>query len=103
MPQTVFKQMSGGNGHATVIVGKQSTFKILNFDGTGLWEQYYKQYEPAGTHNQWSDTEKAVAVTVHLKGATRRCSQQCPQVKPSSMSHLLNVWSRDLDKNTLFL
>ncbi len=46
---------------------KPSTFKISTFDGTGPWELHHKQFEAAAAHNQWSDAEKTVALTVHLK------------------------------------
>ncbi len=50
------------------MVVKPSTFKIPTFDGIGPWELYHKQFEAVAVHNQRNDAEKALAVTVHLKG-----------------------------------
>ncbi len=49
---------------------KPSTIKIPTFDGTGPQELYHKQFEAAAAHNQWTDMEKAVALTLHLEAAS---------------------------------
>ncbi len=38
-----------------------------------------KQFEAATAHNQWSDMEKAVALTVHPKGAAQQMLAAMPQ------------------------
>ncbi len=45
--------------------------------------------------------EKVVVQTMHLRGQHSRCSQYCSRVTPSSTSHMLTIWSRYFDKNSL--
>ncbi len=71
-PQTIINQSSDGTRQAAVMVGKPNTFKIPTFDGTGPRELYHKQFEAAAAHNQWTEMKKALALTVHFKGAAQK-------------------------------
>ncbi len=64
--QIVINQMPYNTGHAMVMFGKPSTFKIPTFDGTGPCELYHKRFEAATAHNQWANIEIAIVLTVHL-------------------------------------
>ncbi len=99
--ETLVSNVPGGTEVSSAVIGKSTTFKIPTFDGTAPRELYHKQFEAAAAHNQWSNAEKTAAPTVHLKRVHSRYSQHCPRVTPSSTPHLLVVWSRDLNKNTL--
>ncbi len=57
------------------MVEKSNTFKILTFEGTGLWKLYHKQFEAAAAHNQLSDAEKAVPLTTSLHKLHTFCMQ----------------------------
>ncbi len=98
-PQSVVNQVSESTRQAAVIIEKPSTFKIPTFDGTGPWELYHKQFEAAAAYNQWTDMEKAIALTVHLTGAAQQVLATLPQSHTLSTSHWVTVWSRNLDKN----
>ncbi len=71
-PQTIINRTSDGTGHAAVMVGKSSIFEIPTFNGTGSWELYHMQFEAAAAYSEWTDIEKAVVLTVHLKKAVQQ-------------------------------
>ncbi len=85
--QTKINQVSDGTRQAAMKAIKPSTFKIPTFDRTDPRELHYKYFEAAAAHNQWTDMEKAVGRTVHIKGARSRCSQYCPGMTPTGTLH----------------
>jgi hypothetical protein len=42
--------------------------KAPQFDGKTSWDNYHRQFEAAARANGWSDTEKALALTLALRG-----------------------------------
>uniref|UniRef100_A0A6P7GJ60 Uncharacterized protein LOC114339534 n=1 Tax=Diabrotica virgifera virgifera TaxID=50390 RepID=A0A6P7GJ60_DIAVI len=42
--------------------------KVPNFDGKSSWNNYMKQFESAARANGWSEKEKAVNLTIALRG-----------------------------------
>lgn len=42
--------------------------KPISFDGSGLWESYYAQFEIVATLNNWNDHQKAAYLATSLKG-----------------------------------
>uniref|UniRef100_A0A6P7GWT3 Uncharacterized protein LOC114343257 n=1 Tax=Diabrotica virgifera virgifera TaxID=50390 RepID=A0A6P7GWT3_DIAVI len=42
--------------------------KVPNFDGKSSWNNYMKQFESAAIANGWSEKEKAVNLTIALRG-----------------------------------
>uniref|UniRef100_A0A6P7FT97 Uncharacterized protein LOC114333744 n=1 Tax=Diabrotica virgifera virgifera TaxID=50390 RepID=A0A6P7FT97_DIAVI len=52
--------VEGGVSHARV--------KVPNFDGKSSWNNYMKQFESAARANGWSEKEKAVNLTIALRG-----------------------------------
>ncbi|XP_050509334.1 scaffold attachment factor B1-like [Diabrotica virgifera virgifera] len=52
--------VEGSVGHARV--------KVPNFDGKSSWNNYMKQFESAARANGWSEKEKAVNLSIALRG-----------------------------------
>ncbi len=48
-----------------IAIEKSTIFKIVTFSGTGPWELYHMQFKAATAHNQWTDVETAVILTLH--------------------------------------
>lgn len=42
--------------------------KVPEFDGKSSWTNYYRQFEAAAKANQWTATEKVLALTLALRG-----------------------------------
>ncbi|XP_045540069.1 uncharacterized protein LOC123722408 [Papilio machaon] len=42
--------------------------KVPEFDGKTCWSNYYRQFEAASRANSWTDSEKALALTLALRG-----------------------------------
>lgn len=53
-------------------VERNAKFNVSSFDGTVPWKTYIRQFQAAAVHNAWTDSEKAVALTVNLKGAAQQ-------------------------------
>ncbi len=89
-PVALVSNVPGGSEATSMVIGKATTFKIPTFDGSGAWELYHKQFEAAAAHNQWSNAEKAVALTVHLKGTAKQVLAALPQTDNSEYATLVN-------------
>ncbi|XP_072389622.1 uncharacterized protein [Diabrotica undecimpunctata] len=57
---------SGGSVHV----------KVPTFDGKSSWNNYMKQFESAARANGWSEKEKAVNLTIALRGDALDCNYQ---------------------------
>lgn len=52
--------------------------KAPTFDGKVSWENYLKQFETAARANGWTETEKAVNLTIALRGEACDVLQTIP-------------------------
>ena len=84
MPATSLFETPCGNHTQSSSMTNRKLYKPDQFDGSLDWADYLKHFEAVAAWNNWTDNEKAMQLTMSLKGTARQTWSDCyPGSQPS--------------------